>query len=397
MNKLTIDDVELKGKRVLVRVDFNVPLDDDQVRDDTRIRESLPTIRKIIQAGGICILMSHLGRPKGKRAMEFSLKPAAAQLSKLLDQPVIMAPDCVGEEVERVVKQLEPGQVLLLENLRFYAAEEKNDPDFAKRLAALGEIYVNDAFGSAHRAHASTAGVTQYLRPAVAGYLMKKELAYLGIALTNPARPFVAVLGGSKISGKIDVIDNLFGKVDSILIGGGMAYTFYRAMGCETGESIVETDKVDLAHELLKQAEESKTKLILPPDSRVAKELKSGVETTVRKNDALLETDVAGDIGPAAEQLFADVIRKAKTVVWNGPMGVFEIEEFAHGTQAVAAALVEATQSGAVTVVGGGDSAAAMKKFGLEDKVSHVSTGGGASLEFLEGKLLPGVIALTDA
>lgn len=397
MNKLTIDDVELKGKRVLVRVDFNVPLDDDQVRDDTRIRESLPTIRKIIQAGGICILMSHLGRPKGKRAMEFSLKPAAAQLSKLLDQPVIMAPDCVGEEVERVVKQLEPGQVLLLENLRFYAAEEKNDPDFAKRLAALGEIYVNDAFGSAHRAHASTAGVTQYLKPAVAGYLMQKELAYLGIALTNPARPFVAVLGGSKISGKIDVIDNLFGKVDSILIGGGMAYTFYRAMGCETGESIVETDKVDLAHELLKQAEESKTKLILPPDSRVAKELKSGVETTVRKNDALLETDVAGDIGPAAEQLFADVIRKAKTVVWNGPMGVFEIEEFAHGTQAVAAALVEATQSGAVTVVGGGDSAAAMKKFGLEDKVSHVSTGGGASLEFLEGKLLPGVIALTDA
>lgn len=397
MNKLTIDDVDLKGKRVLVRVDFNVPLDEDQVRDDTRIRESLPTIRKILDAGGSCILMSHLGRPKGKRAMEFSLNPAAQRLSQLLDQPVIMAPDCVGEEVERVVKRLEPGQVMLLENLRFHAAEEKNDPDFARRLAALGEIYVNDAFGSAHRAHASTEGVTQFLKPAVAGYLMQKELAYLGKALANPARPFVAVLGGSKISGKIDVIENLFGKVDSILIGGGMAYTFFRAMGYETGESIVETDKVDLAHDLLKRASGGQTKLILPPDSRVAKELKSDVETAVRKNDALHEDDVAGDIGPEAERLYADTVRKAKTVIWNGPMGVFEIDEFAGGTKAVAEALTAATAAGAVTVVGGGDSAAAMKKFGLEDKVSHVSTGGGASLEFLEGKQLPGVIALTDA
>ncbi|MDD5087604.1 MAG: phosphoglycerate kinase [bacterium] len=396
MNKLTLDDVDLSGKRVLVRVDFNVPLDEGKVTDDTRIRESLPTIKKIIAAGGKCILMSHLGRPKGKRAIEFSLNPAAQRLSELLKQPVIMAPDCIGDEVERVVKKMTPGQVMMLENVRFYAEEEKNDPDFAAKLARLGDIYVNDAFGSAHRAHASTEGVTQCIKPAVAGYLMQKELRYLGQALKNPARPFVAVLGGSKISGKIDVIENLFGKVDTILIGGGMAYTFFKAQGLEIGESIVEMDKVDLAHDLLKRADENKTKLLLPSDSRVAAELKSDVATEIRKNDALRETDTAGDIGPETEKLYADVIRKAKTVVWNGPMGVFEIDEFASGTKAVALALAEATKAGAVTVVGGGDSAAAVKKFGLENKVSHVSTGGGASLEFLEGKVLPGVAALTD-
>ncbi|MFZ5433526.1 MAG: phosphoglycerate kinase [Calditrichota bacterium] len=397
MNKLTIDDVDLRGKRVLVRVDFNVPLEDGHVTDDTRIRESLPTIRKIIADGGICILMSHLGRPKGKRAMEYSLNPAAQRLSELLKQPVIMAPDCIGEEVERVVKQMEAGQVMLLENLRFHPEEEKNDPDFSASLAKLGDLYVNDAFGSAHRAHASTEGVTQYLKPAVAGYLMQKELEYLGKALANPAQPFVAVLGGSKISGKIDVIENLFGKVDSILIGGGMAYTFFKSMGHEIGESIVEMDKVDLAHDLMKRAAQGKTQLLLPPDSRVATELKSGVETRVCRNDSLGEEDTAGDIGPEAEKLYADTIRKAKTVVWNGPMGVFEITEFSEGTKAVALALAEATKAGAVTVVGGGDSAAAIKKFNLENNVTHVSTGGGASLEFLEGKELPGVVALTDA
>jgi phosphoglycerate kinase len=397
MNKKTVDDVDLKGKRVLVRVDFNVPLDDGKVSDDTRIVESLPTIRKILKDGGSAILMSHLGRPKGKRTMEFSLNPVAERLAKLLDQPVMMAPDCIGPEVERVCSQLQPGQVVLLENLRFHAEEEKNDPGMSEALARLGDIYVNDAFGSAHRAHASTEGVTHFLHPAVGGYLMKKELDYLGKALAEPERPFVAVLGGSKISGKIDVIQNLLGKVDSILIGGGMAYTFFKTMGREIGNSIVEMDKVDLAHDLIKQAVQSKTHLELPHDSRVAPELKAGTATEIRANDSLLENDVAGDIGPDAEKAYADIIRKAKTVVWNGPMGVFEIPEFAHGTKAVADALVAATKAGAITVVGGGDSAAALKKFGLEDGVSHVSTGGGASLEFLEGKILPGVAALDDA
>lgn len=397
MNKLTIDNVNLQGKRVLVRVDFNVPLDGDKVTDDTRIRESLPTIKKIIADGGKAILMSHLGRPKGKRAMEFSLRPAAQRLSELLEQPVMMALDCMGPEVERVVNQMQSGQVMMLENLRFHAEEEKNDPGMAEALAQLGDVYVNDAFGSAHRAHASTEGVTKYLHPAVAGYLMKKELDYLGKALADPVPPFVAVLGGSKISGKIDVIENLLDKVDSILIGGGMAYTFFKTMGREIGNSLVEMDRVDMAHELLKRAASSRTKLVLPPDSRVAKELKAGVVTEVRSNEDLQENDIAGDIGPEAEKQYGKIIRAAKTVVWNGPMGVFEIAEFAHGTKSVAHALAEATITGAVTVVGGGDSAAAIKKFGLEDKVTHVSTGGGASLEFLEGKELPGVVALDDS
>ncbi|MCC6476711.1 phosphoglycerate kinase [bacterium] len=397
MNKQTIDQVELSGKRVLVRVDFNVPLDEGKVTDDTRIRESLPTIKKIMQAGGKAILMSHLGRPKGKKNPDMSLMPAAVRLAELLGRPVTMAPDCIGDEVVKVVNAMQPGQVVLLENLRFYAEEEKNDPEFAKKLAKLGDLYVNDAFGSAHRAHASTEGVTQFIKPAVAGYLMQKELEYLGKALANPARPFVAVLGGSKISGKIDVIENLLGKVDAILVGGGMAYTFYKAQGGEIGESILESDKLDLAHELLGKAESSKTDLILPPDSRVCDELKSGVATSVSASDKVPSGKLAADIGPETEKLYAAKILAAKTIVWNGPMGVFEIDEFASGTRKVAEALVQATKAGAVTVVGGGDSAAAMEKFGLAKEVSHVSTGGGASLEFLEGKQLPGVVALTDA
>ncbi len=397
MNKLTIDQVDLSGKRVLVRVDFNVPLDEGKVTDDTRIRESLPTIKKIIASGGKAILMSHLGRPKGKKNPDMSLAPAAVRLAELLSRPVTMATDCIGDEVEKVVESLVPGQVVLLENLRFYNEEEKNDPEFAKKLAKLGDLYVNDAFGSAHRAHASTEGVTQFIKPCVAGYLMQKELDYLGKALAEPKHPFVAVLGGSKISGKIDVIENLIGKVDTILVGGGMAYTFYKAQGGEIGESILESDKMDLAVELMKKAAGSSTKLVLPPDSRIASELKSGEATSVAKSDRIPEEKLAADIGPETEKLYTEIILKARTVVWNGPMGVFEIDEFASGTKAVAEALVKATQAGAITVVGGGDSAAAMEKFELADKVSHVSTGGGASLEFLEGKVLPGVAALTNA
>ncbi len=397
MNKLTIDQVDLSGKRVLVRVDFNVPLDEGKVTDDTRIRESLPTIKKIVAAGGKAILMSHLGRPKGKKNPDMSLAPAAVRLAELLGKPVTMAMDCIGEEVEKTVAAMVPGQVVLLENLRFYNEEEKNDAEFAKRLAKLGDLYVNDAFGSAHRAHASTEGVTQFIKPCVAGYLMQKELDYLGKALAEPKHPFVAVLGGSKISGKIDVIENLIGKVDTILVGGGMAYTFYKAQGGEIGNSILEADKMDLALELIKKAAGSSTKLVLPPDSRVASELKSGEATSAAASNQVPEDMLAADIGPETEKLYADYILKAKTVVWNGPMGVFEIDEFASGTKAVAEALVRATQAGAITVVGGGDSAAAMEKFGLASQVSHVSTGGGASLEFLEGKVLPGVAALTNA
>lgn len=397
MHKLTIDDIDIKNKRVLVRVDFNVPLDGDIVTDDNRIRESLPTIKKIIASGGKCILMSHLGRPKGKKTAEFSLAPAAKKLSELLNKPVTMASDCIGPDVEKLVEAMQPGSVLLLENVRFYGEEEKNDTVFASQLAKLGDVYVNDAFGSAHRAHASTEGVTKYIKPAVAGYLMQKELKYLGQALANPARPFVAVLGGSKISGKIDVIENLLGKVDTILVGGGMAYTFFKAMGKEIGNSLLETDKLDLAHELISRAKQSRTQLLLPPDSRVTSELKAGISVSVARSDAIPADLLAADIGPESEKLFSEIIRAAKTVVWNGPMGVFEIDEFEQGTRSVALALADATTSGATTVVGGGDSAAAMKKFNLEHAVSHVSTGGGASLEFLEGKELPGVVALTNA
>ena len=396
MKKMTIDDIAVAGKRVLVRVDFNVPLEKGKITDDTRIVETLPTLRKILAGKGRLILMSHLGRPKGGPSLEFSLQPVAVRLGELLGVSVKFASDCIGGEVEATAEGLKDGEVLLLENLRFHKEEEKNDETFARSLAKLGDVYVNDAFGSAHRAHASTEGVTRFLKPAVAGYLMQKELAYLGGALENPARPFVAVLGGSKISGKIDVIQNLLGKVDALLIGGGMAFTFYKAEGLEIGSSLLEEDKVALAADLKKQAQVKKTKMLLPVDCVVADRFAVDAERKVVREDEIPGDWMALDIGPDTVKIFRDEILKAKTVVWNGPMGVFEMEPFAAGTNAVAQALADATKSGATTIIGGGDSAAAIAKAGLKDAVSHVSTGGGASLEFLEGKILPGVAALTD-
>ena len=396
MKKMTIDDIAVAGKRVLVRVDFNVPLEKGKITDDTRIVETLPTLRKILAGKGRLILMSHLGRPKGGPSLEFSLQPVAVRLGELLGVSVKFASDCIGGEVEAMAEGLKDGEVLLLENLRFHKEEEKNDETFARSLAKLGDVYVNDAFGSAHRAHASTEGVTRFLKPAVAGYLMQKELAYLGGALENPARPFVAVLGGSKISGKIDVIQNLLGKVDALLIGGGMAFTFYKAEGLEIGSSLLEEDKVALAADLKKQAQVKKTKMLLPVDCVVADRFAVDAERKVVREDEIPGDWMALDIGPDTVKIFRDEILKAKTVVWNGPMGVFEMEPFAAGTNAVAQALADATKSGATTIIGGGDSAAAIAKAGLKNAVSHVSTGGGASLEFLEGKILPGVAALTD-
>jgi phosphoglycerate kinase len=397
MEKLTIDDLKLKDKKVLVRVDFNVPLDEKkEVADDKRIVESLPTIRKILQDGGRAILMSHLGRPKGKKVPEMSLAPVAKRLEKLLGKPVKFANDCIGPEVEKAVAELKSGECLLLENLRFYPEEEKNDPEFAKKLARLGEIYINDAFGTAHRAHASTEGVTKYFKQCAAGYLMQKELKYLGMALTNPQRPFVAILGGAKISGKIDVIENLMDKVDALLIGGGMAFTFNKALGKEIGKSLLEPDKVDLAKDILRKAEDKKLNLRLPEDFVVAPEAKEEASSKVVDIDNIPQDWQGLDIGPKTLEQFSKELDKAKTVVWNGPMGVFEVKKFAQGTFRIAEELANITGKGATTIVGGGDSAAAVAKASLEKKLSHISTGGGASLEFLEGKTLPGVAALTD-
>ncbi len=398
MNKLSIDKVDLKGKRVLVRVDFNVPLDENQnITDDIRIKSALPTIEKIINDGGKVILMSHLGRPKGEVKPEFSLKPAADRLSELLGKEVEFASDCIGDEVEKLADSLKKGEVLLLENLRFHKEETDNDPEFAKELAKLGDVYINDAFGSAHRAHASTEGVTKYFDICAAGYLMQKELDYLDGAIANPKRPFTAILGGAKISGKIDVIDSLMDKVDTLIIGGGMAYTFIKAMGYEIGSSLLEEEKLDLAIEMLKSFESETVKVLLPVDVIIASEFSNDSPTEAVDIDMIPADKMGLDIGPKTRAIFAEEIINSKTVVWNGPMGVFEFDNFAHGTDAVANALVKATENGAITIIGGGDSAAAIKKAGLEDKVSHVSTGGGASLEFLEGKTLPGVAALTDA
>ncbi|HSW56760.1 MAG TPA: phosphoglycerate kinase [Ignavibacteriaceae bacterium] len=398
MNKLSIEKIELKDKRVLVRVDFNVPLDEKlNVTNDIRIVESLPTIKKIIASGGKTILMSHLGRPKGERKPEFSLKPAAERLGKLLGKEVRLAPDCIGAETEKMVNDMKPGDVVLLENLRFHKQEEKNDPEFAKQLAILGDVYINDAFGSAHRAHASTEGVTKYIKTCAAGYLMQKELDYLGSALANPKRPYCAVLGGAKISGKIDVINNLLDKVDTLIVGGGMAFTFFKAQGKEIGKSLLEAEKLDLAKELLEKVKSGKLKFLLPVDVVVADEFKNESPAITVDVDKIPADKMGLDIGPKSIKLFSDELLKSKTIVWNGPMGVFEMNNFAKGTFAVAQTLVKATENGAVTVIGGGDSAAAIADAGLEKKVSHVSTGGGASLEFLEGKVLPGVAALTDA
>ena len=397
MNKLTIDDVQLKSKRVLVRVDFNVPLDEAQhITDDTRIVESLPTIQKILNSGGRAILMSHLGRPKGKPKPEFSLRPAAEQLAKLLGKSVQLAPDCIGDAVKKMTESLKDGECLMLENLRFHNEEEANDPGFAKQLAALGDVYLNDAFGTAHRAHASTEGVTKFMSTSAAGYLMQKELEYLGRAVGNPVRPYVAILGGSKISGKIDVIQNLMSKVDALLIGGGMMFTFYKAQGLEIGDSLLEADKVELAKQILETAKARNIRLLLPVDCIVADKVDNSAVTKTVSTNSIPVGQKGLDIGPETVNIFAEEIQKAKTVVWNGPMGVFEVEKFAAGTNAIAQALVKATKNGAATIVGGGDSAAAISQAGLQKAVSHVSTGGGASLEFLEGKVLPGVSALTD-
>jgi len=398
MKKLSIDNVELKGKRVLVRVDFNVPLDENQkITDDIRITSALPTIKKIINDGGKCILMSHLGRPKGGPNPKYSLKPVAVRLGELLESEVKFAPDCIGEQVKAIVNKMKDGEVLLLENLRFHPEEEKNVPEFAQQLAELGDVYINDAFGSAHRAHASTEGVTKYIKVCAAGYLMQKELEYLGNAVSNPVRPFTAILGGSKISGKIDVIENLLPKVDYLLIGGGMAYTFYKAMGYEIGSSLLEEEKIELAKQMLEKFKSSKAKVLLPVDNVVASEFKNESPSMVVDSDKIPADKMGLDIGPKTIEEFKKVILESKTIVWNGPMGVFEFDNFAIGTNEIAKALAEATEKGAITVIGGGDSAAAISKAGLDDKVTHVSTGGGASLEFLEGKVLPGVAALNDA
>ena len=395
MKKITIDDLNLKGKRVLVRVDFNVPIENGKVADDTRIRESLPTIRKIIESGGKAILISHLGRPKGFDE-KYSLKPIAEHLSKLLGVSVKFTPDCIGEEVRKMVSELKEGEVLLLENVRFHPEEEKNDENFAKELASIADVYINDAFGSAHRAHASTEGVARFVKETAIGYLMKKEIEYLSKALTNPEKPYVAILGGAKVSDKIQVIKNLMDKVDAFLIGGGMANTFLKAKGYEVGKSLVENDKIELAKEILSEAEKRNIKFILPVDCVIASEFSNNANFEITSVDKVKPDWMILDIGPKTIETFKDVLKDAKTVVWNGPMGVFEFDNFAKGTFEIAKVLAEITSKGAVTIVGGGDSASAISRAGLSDKVSHVSTGGGASLEFLEGKELPGISAIKD-
>lgn len=396
MNKLTIDDIQLKSKRVLVRVDFNVPIENGVVIDNTRIVESLPTIKKILAEGGKAILMSHLGRPKGKPNMEFTLAPVVKRTSDLLGKEVKFASDCIGAPAREAVANLKDGECLLLENLRFHKEEEENNENFAKELASLGDVYVNDAFGSAHRAHASTEGVTRFIKPAVAGYLMKKELDYLSKALDNPKHPFTAILGGAKVSGKIDVIQNLMSKVDTFIIGGGMCFTFFKAMGYEVGDSMVEADKIDFAKTLLEEMSKRNVKFLLPTDCVIADKFDNNAQRKVVKVNKIESGWRGLDIGSESVKLFSEAIKNSKTIVWNGPMGVFEMDNFAQGTMSIAKALAEVTKSGAITVIGGGDSAAAIAKAGLEKAVSHVSTGGGASLEFLEGKILPGVAALTD-
>ncbi len=393
MSKKTVRDIDLKNKRVLVRVDFNVPQDDaGKITDDSRIVGALPTIRYLVEQQAKVVLMSHLGRPKGEVNMKYSLAPAAERLSELLGQPVKMAKDVIGPDADQVVAGLKVGEVCLLENLRFHKEEEKNAPEFAKKLASYGDIYVNDAFGTAHRAHASTEGVAHYL-PAVSGFLIEKELQFLGKALEDPDRPFVAILGGAKVSDKIGVINNLLEKVDVLIIGGGMAFTFAKAQGGEIGKSLLEADRLDYAREMIEKAKRKGVQLLLPVDTVAADAFSNDAKIEVVPTEKIPEGYMGLDIGPKAQQAFADAIRSAKTVVWNGPMGVFEMSNFAKGTQAVAKALAE---SGATTIIGGGDSAAAVVQLGYGDKMSHISTGGGASLEYLEGLVLPGVAALND-
>lgn len=397
MDKLTVEDLDLEGKRVLMRVDFNVPLERGRVVNDKRIRAALPTINYITNHGGKLILMSHLGRPKGQRVPEMSLEPCVTVLNALLGRKTKFVDDCIGTDVNSAAEFLGKGEILLLENLRYHQQETENDPDFAAQLATLGDVYVNDAFGTAHRAHASTEGVTHYIDQCAAGYLLMKEIAYLGGALQKPDKPFAAILGGAKISGKIDIISNLLPRVDTIIIGGGMAYTFFKAQGKEIGKSLLEEDKIELAKELLTKGGD---KLILPVDCMVSDTFdfdarQVGALRTVA-TDAIPPDTCGLDIGPQSIKKFRSIISTAKTIVWNGPMGVFEIEDTAGGTFAIANALADATANGATTIIGGGDSASAVDRAGVTDKVSHVSTGGGASLEFMEGKVLPGVAALSD-
>ena len=397
MNKLTIRDLDLHGKRVFIRVDFNVPLKDGTVTDDTRIRETLPTLRLAIEKGGRVVLASHLGRPKGGPDLKYSLAPIAKRLEQLLERSVAFARDCVGADAENKSKSLANGGVLLVENVRFHPEEEKNDEVFSKQLAALCDgLFVCDAFGSAHRAHASVVGITRFVKQAAAGLLMEKELTYLGRAVTNPARPFVAILGGAKVSDKIEVVENLMKVADAMLIGGGMAYTFEKAQGLPVGKSLVEDDKLDLAKRLLAQAKQRSFRLLLPADHVVAPALRPDAPRTIRDISATPADQMGLDIGTKTIAAYVAEIAKAKTIVWNGPMGVFEIPAFAKGTLEIANAVAAATAAGATSIVGGGDSVAAVHQSGVDGKISHISTGGGASLEFLAGHKLPGVEALTN-
>ena len=396
MSKLTLQDLDVKGKKVLMRVDFNVPVEQGVITDDNRITEALTSINYVTEHGGLLILMSHFGRPKSAEDKEFSLKIVADYLSTKVSTKVHFASDCIGQKASETISTAKPGEIVLLENVRFHKGETKNDPDFSKALASLGDVFVNDAFGSSHRAHSSVSGITEYVQPAAAGFLLEKEIKYLSESINTPKRPFVAVLGGAKVSDKIPVIENLIDKVDTIIIGGGMTYTFYKAMGLPIGNSILEEDRVELAKELMNKALDKNVKIMLPVDSVVAREFKADAECKVVDGEGIEEGWMALDIGPKTIINYSKTISKAGTVIWNGPMGVFEMEAFSKGTVAVAQALAEATKKGTISIIGGGDSAAAIKKAGMEKQVTHVSTGGGASLEYLEGIELPGIACLTE-
>ena len=396
MNKKTMLHIEPHGKKVFVRVDFNVPMDEHQhITNDTRIRATLPTIQHLLNAGAAVILACHVGRPTEAREPQFSTRPIVARLEECLGQPVKWAPDCVGPEAEKAAAELKPGEVLLLENLRYHKAEKKNDPEFAKQLASLADVAVDDAFGVAHRAHASNVGITAHLET-VAGFLMEKEINYIGKTLENPKRPFVAIIGGAKVSDKIGVIENMIDKVDTIIIGGGMAHTFDASKGYPVGDSLVERDKIELAKELLEKAEKKGVKVVLPVDLVIADKFAADANTKIVDVDKVPDGWQALDSGPKTSEEYVNALKGAKTVIWNGPMGVFEFDAFAKGTEAVARAVAQATKEGAISIVGGGDSIAALKKTGLSEKISHISTGGGATLELLEGKVLPGIAALAD-